>query len=89
MYRRYGIVISISRKVEEHLLTHLNESKRKKFLVIENGINLTKIQQANKISRISLGYNQYDKLIIMVARFSQQKDQQTLIRSMLLLPEYQ
>jgi len=86
MYSRFDKIISITDKVEEKLLKHLKEKKSERYVVIENGINLKHIKKAISLQRIALNYRDEDKLLIMVARFSEAKDQNTLIQAMKLLP---
>lgn len=87
IYSRYDKVISITKQVENNLLKHLDAKKNKKFVVIENGVDLDYIHSVDKLDRYKFGYSEKDKLIVMVGRFSPAKDQNTLIKSLSYLPE--
>lgn len=81
MYDRYDKVISISEATQLYLLKWLGiENKNtEKYTVIHNGIDLKRYQHAKSYkSKIRNPYT----YIIMVARFSEQKDQLTLIKAM-------
>jgi len=86
-YRFYVNVVCISDEVLNifQKYVHLQKSK---FVVIKNGINLNEIQKAKpySIKEISHHWNEQDRLLIQVARFSKVKDQQTVIKSLKFLP---
>jgi glycosyltransferase involved in cell wall biosynthesis len=88
IYRKYKIVIAVSDKAAENLRLHLNVSSSK-ICVINNGINLTSIFEAEPYSRkeILMGSNENTRFILKVARFFAAKDHGTLIKAMLYLPE--
>ena len=92
IYSIYDCVISISSSTQENLLYWLmpEEKERKKFRVIENGINLDKF--INAVPFDKRDFNEYittqSKILCMVARFSEQKDHATLIQAMQRLPEH-
>lgn len=81
IYRQYARIICISEKAEENLRLYLNDHSDK-ILTIFNGIDT---------SRFNIPYvekrDQSQFVITMVAAFREQKDQMTLIKSMLLLPD--
>jgi len=89
VYYTYGRLISISSQTQSNLMQWLKVSNTTKFIVIENGISLDKFKQATPYekSKIASGLKESDKLVIMVARFTEQKDQSTVIKAMLDLPE--
>jgi glycosyltransferase involved in cell wall biosynthesis len=87
IYTFYCTVICITEDIRTMLLKHTG-SYVEKFLVIENGINLGSITKAVAIDRkkIDSALEEDDTILIQVAGFREQKDQSTLIRSMVLLP---
>lgn len=88
MYSRYQKIICISEQVEKNLRFYLKNFSRK-ILTIENGININIYKNADKIDRkeLNISLNVKDVLIVMVASFTEQKDQYTLIKSLEYLPE--
>lgn len=85
MYSRYNKVICISKKAEQNLLDHLKQTKAKIF-TINNGVDVSKYISAapsDELNLIAPG----SRKIIMVAAFRWEKDQDTLIRALSLLPE--
>ncbi|MDR2834557.1 MAG: glycosyltransferase [Streptococcaceae bacterium] len=89
IYGRFDKVVCISSKVKEKLEKWLNfkGKNQDKFVIIENGIDIEnfKNSQSYKPCYLVPEYEGNYKLICMVGRFSEQKDQLTLIRSMLHL----
>lgn len=81
MYRQYARIICISEKAEENLRLYLKDHSDK-IITVFNGIDT---------SRFNIPYvekrDQSQLVITMVAAFREQKDQMTLIKSMLLLPD--
>lgn len=84
IYRHYNKIIAISNKTAETLANYLGSSER--ICVINNGINLSTIIEANAIKKEDFGCPKLSKILLQVARFSEQKDQETLIRSLKYLP---
>jgi len=80
MYRRYSSIIAISNKAAE-LLTQYIDNKNN-ISTVFNGIDVTAIRDAKPVSEVS-----ERTIVTMVAGFRDQKDQDTLIRAMALLPE--
>ena len=85
VYKKFNKIITISDSVDESLKLHLN-SKTDKIIKIYNGVDLKTIDSAVPYSKEELGFSKTDKLIIQVASFYPQKDQQTLIKAIQLLP---
>ena len=76
IYRQYDKIISISQQTQDNLQTWLKTPRNdKRFVVVENGVNL-------QIFSGYLNLPPLKKQIIMVSRFAQMKDQETLIRAM-------
>ncbi|MDE5791676.1 MAG: glycosyltransferase [Muribaculaceae bacterium] len=73
IYSKYKSIICISNQTKENLIKWLRPKSTEKFHVIENGIDL------NKFSPNSQAKNNE---IIMVSRFAEMKDQETLIKAM-------
>lgn len=85
MYTCYDRIICISDKAEENLRGYLNENenKNKKIITIYNGVEVEAIHQAKPLD----GEKPSRFVIVMVAAFRPQKDQDTLIKAMALLPK--
>lgn len=79
IYNKYNGVISISSKATESLTHFIGQNIN--VFTIENGVDITKYSQLKQINLC-----ERDKIITMVAGFREAKDQDTLIRSMSLLP---
>lgn len=86
-YGFYENVVCISDEVLDIFQKYVH-SKKSKFVLIENGINLNAIHEAKpySIKEISNQWTTQDKLVIQVARFGKEKDQQTVIKSLKYLP---
>ena len=88
IYRRYTKIICITSKVLNVMLDHTAISI-KKFIVIPNGVNITTVNKATSIQK-NIFFPEADqdyKLVMQVSSFQEPKDQLTLIRSMVLLPQ--
>ena len=83
IYNQYSSIIAISEATRYNLIKYLGNSKS--VDLIPNGIDVEIYQNGKAFDRSSLGFSEEDLLLIMVARFSEQKDQATLIRSLLHL----
>lgn len=84
MYNRYRKVICISDKAEENLRQFIGKSKAD-VLTINNGIDVEKYASASAsqvLERTAPG----SRKIIMVAGFRLQKDQDTIIKALPMLP---
>ena len=80
IYNKYHTLVSISKKATETLKAFIGEKHN--IATIENGVDISKF---NNISKPIL--NKTFKIISMVAGFRVEKDQDTLIRAISLLPE--
>lgn len=85
IYRYYSIIICITKEVKNELQRCLTIPSNK-LKVIYNGININKINLEPKLNREEFGFSLQDKLLIMVAGFRVEKDQDTLIECMKILP---
>lgn len=76
VYSRYDKLISVSQQVQGSLMKWLKvKQDDKRFVVIENGVNLVTFSSVDPVVIEK-------KRIIMVSRFVQMKDQETVIRAM-------
>lgn len=86
IYSIYDKVISISDDTHNNLVNWLGIKGHdlNKFIVIGNGVNLTRYGKAEpyKKSQINPTFDDETILLCMVGRFSKQKDQLTLIKAM-------
>lgn len=87
-YKAYDKLICISQEIHDIMLQHTHLPKNK-LTVVENGINLEKIYNAQAINRSQIDKNitNDDRLILQVSVFDRAKDQPTLIKALPLLPE--
>lgn len=85
IYSRFTKAFAITPAVKNFLLKNLNIDTNKIKIII-NGVDLAKITAAPTLSRSKIGLTDADILILMAARFSQEKDYHTLIRALVLLP---
>lgn len=86
IYRHYKKIICISDEVKFALKRALNIPDEK-LLVINNGINIKQIEQADIADRKTFKFNDSNRLLIMVAAFRREKDQDTVIKVLKLLPQ--
>ncbi len=86
IYSFYDKVICITQEVKNKLVEKL-DLPQEKLIVIQNGIKIQDIKNAPKADRSNFGYFENERLLVMVAGFREQKDQDTLIRTLSLLPE--
>lgn len=84
MYGRYRKVICISKKAEDNLRSFIQDQSTK-ILTINNGVDVDKYVGAKPSPELEQLAPESRKLI-MVAGFRPQKDQDTLIRALSLLP---
>lgn len=84
IYNKLDFIGCISSATKEQLCKHLNY-KKNNIEVINNGIDLSRFENKKQED-----YNYFDKddfVLIQVSSFRPQKDQATLIRSLILLPD--
>lgn len=91
IYSIFSKIISISNDTQINLIDWLKPKKKDiyKFTVINNGINIDIFTNAKpyKKNEISYKLDSKTKLLCMVGRFSEAKDQGTIIRAMKSLSE--
>ena len=82
MYNQYKEVICISKQAEENLRAFIGHS-RAEITTIFNGVDVEAFHQAKKNLSLRNGSKRF--VVVMVAGFRPQKDQDTLISAMALL----
>jgi glycosyltransferase involved in cell wall biosynthesis len=89
IYRAYYKVIPITKEIENKLIAHTKLPKNR-FVLIENGVDLSKIKLAEpiKAENIYKGITSNHKLIIQASAFREPKDHKTLIMAFTLLPKH-
>lgn len=85
MYGRYRQIICISDQAEDNLKKYLGEDKFN-ICTIYNGIDVERFAQAQPCAALVKEKGQ-KKAVVMVAGFRYQKDQDTLIKAISLLPK--
>lgn len=85
MYHRYNAVICISDQTETNLRGYIGKGQYN-ICTIYNGIDIERFAVAEADSNL-LRRKRQKKAIVMVAGFRCEKDQDTLIRAMVLLPK--
>ena len=83
IYSFYETIICITDEVRNNIQRHL-ENKKLQYITVLNGVNLSNFAHPIQLKKESLydNYTKEDRIITMVARFSEQKDQGTLIKSL-------
>lgn len=85
IYNKYSKIITVSKSAQTNLINWVG--MKEKIIPIPNGIDLEKYKYGKDIRNELWDLKENEKLICMIARFSKQKDQKTLIRAMKLLPD--
>lgn len=85
MYSRYNKVICISNQAEKNLREYI-KSTNDRICTIFNGVDVNRFAYAIPSESIAKEY-QNKKLVVMVAGFRWEKDQDTLIKAFQYLPE--
>ncbi len=88
IYKFYHTIVCITEKIQHNLIKYTG-LPQKKFIIIKNGVDLTAIFQATPIKKTSIHktLSNNDILVLQVSSFRTQKDQNTLIKSLSLLPK--
>lgn len=84
-YNRYNKVICITDEIKNIYQDYLHLDD--KLITINNGVDIVKISSEKSYPKSDFGYLPTDSVMVMVARFTEQKDQDTLIKSLKYLPE--
>jgi glycosyltransferase involved in cell wall biosynthesis len=86
VYSRFQSIIAISEAVKTNLNKWLY-NKSPNIYVVHNGINLSRFKSAKEFDlRKELGLKQDSILLVMVARLSDQKDHNSVLEALSLLP---
>lgn len=85
IYKHYSKIICITEEVKEVLKNKL-QLPENQLQVIHNGINLSEIKECKVYNKTDFGFSLEDKLLVMVAGFRTEKDQDTLIKCVKILP---
>ena len=85
IYIQYRKIVCISSKVKDVLMDKMKLPEQQ-LIVIENGINLAIINNANALKRSDFSYSTDDCILIMVAAFRKEKDHYTLFKALQQLP---
>lgn len=87
IYSSYRKVICISEAVKIRLKEYIYIDENK-LVVINNGINVKACKESCALSREEINVNllKDDILLVMAARFTEQKDHETLVQALKLLP---
>lgn len=90
IYYQYDFIISITEKTRDNLIEWIKPNIKNifKYIVIENGVDIKKIEEAlpYKKSNFINGIYNDTKLVCMVGRFVEQKNQWLLIKAIKNLP---
>ncbi len=81
IYKNYHIIITISKEVDILIKKHLG-FKSSKFNLINNGVDIDKINTAKASNSSDFDISNSEKIIVQVSSFRYPKDQKTLIRSL-------
>lgn len=86
MYRQYDTIVSITKNIQESLELWLDNKNSSKYKIIKNGINLNDYLSVKPKSREKEGFVIEENLIIMVGRFTEAKNHETLLKALKELP---
>lgn len=86
MYGRYSSIICISEAAKQNVLL-VAPSCKNRMCVVPNGIDISVYKNAQPVSKEGLVSKENDKIVLMVGRYSYQKDQATIIKAMPLLAD--
>lgn len=86
-YHPYHKIVSVSKSVNTTMINWLKHIDKNKFVVIENGIDLSRFADAAALERHILGLSNDDCVIISVGRLNAGKGFRTIIQALEFLPE--
>ncbi len=81
VYKRFDKLVTISDDVDRQLKAHLKGRSDSDFIRIPNGIDLNEIDKATPYDRNEFSKDVTERLLLQVASFTEQKDQETLIKA--------
>jgi glycosyltransferase involved in cell wall biosynthesis len=85
IYSKYEKIICITHEIKLIYQNYLGLTDQ--LVTINNGVDICKINEAQPYEKSDLGYSEQDILVSMFARFTKQKDHETVIKALLYLPE--
>ncbi|MHC5353690.1 glycosyltransferase [Myroides sp. LJL115] len=86
IYKQYSSVICITEQVKDALrISKVIDMEN--LAIVDNGVNVMKISEKIAYSRSEYGYGKDDVLLVMVAGFRREKDQDTVVRALSLLDD--
>lgn len=85
IYKGFSKIITIGEEVDTNLKLHLPNINSNKFILINNGVDITRILGAKALNKKDFFHGD-NFTLIQVSSFRQPKDQRTLIKAMELLP---
>lgn len=86
IYRQYETIIAISQSANENLAKHLGYQANIK--TVYNGVNISEVKNEGKIELKEFAIKHKKNCILLqIAGFREEKDQDTLIRALQLLPD--
>lgn len=86
IYNKYHKTIAISEGVKNNLQNHLGIGYNA-IEVINNGINTKVFQESIGYANSAIGLPEKAKIVIQISSFTAQKDQDTLLKAIALLPK--
>lgn len=87
MYNQYQRIICVSEPCQKNLIAYIGTNKIEKIRIIKNGIDTQLFANAKPSAEYNHQSLHAPHIIINVAGFRWEKDQPTIIRAMLLLPD--
>ena len=87
IYKGYSKIICITEKIQVIILAHTGLSKNRTALIL-NGVPVSEYNQAVPFDKAEFKFESTDKLILQVSSLQEPKDQKTLIKSLIHLPDY-
>lgn len=82
IHYQYDYIVSITKEVENSLLKWYLVKKNKKYVVINNGINLLKFRDNSEYTREKFNLKKHDTVLVMVSRIDfKTKDYETLLKA--------
>jgi len=84
IYKKYSKIVTIAKEVDLNLKSHLSY-KPSKFQLIKNGVAIKFFNEATPYLKTDF-FDEEAKILIQVSSFTVQKDQFTLIKSLVQLP---
>lgn len=86
IYSKIDKIVAITEEVKVQLLNHIKNTNQHNTLVIHNGVNLNKFQNAKSYSKDTFFTNE-SFILTQVSTFRYPKDQKTVIKCLSLLDE--